>query len=208
MPFETGNPEAATSDAILIELTLNRDESAFAQLMQKYKRPVLNRIHRILGWSSEDDDAVQEIFLRAYIGLPRFDNSLSFRPWLMRIATNYCIDQTRRAKLHRVSVLSQMEEGERRRVDNAATHDPQAGCRPMRCPERWEELLGATMEGLQARYRAAIVLRDLEGREYSDVAKVLQVSLINARVMVSRARRMIRQEFRCRLQHEAYSGIL
>jgi len=55
------------------------------------------------------------------------------------------------------------------------------------------------MEELKPKYRAAIVLHDPEGRDYRDVAKVLGVSLINARIMVSRARKMIQREFRGRL---------
>jgi len=200
MYFDVRDPEAGAADAVLIERTLGGDESAFAELIQRHERPVLRKVHRILGRSSEDDDAVQEIFLRAYLALHRFDISRTFHPWIMRIAANYCIDQLRRSKSHRVHVLSQMGEVDRRRYDDTPAGNVHLGRAPVvRHADICEKLLGVIMEDLKPKYRAAIVLHDLEGRDYRDVAKALGVSLINARVMVSRARKMLQQEFRGRL---------
>ena len=188
-------PEETAPDAVLIERTLNGDGYAFARLVQRYKKPVLRRIHRLLGYSADDDDAVQEVFLRAYKGLRGFKTILEFGPWIGRIAANYCIDLQRRARRQRVEVVSQMKEADRRRVDEATGDDVRCDCRPEAC----KKLLDTLMEELKPRYRAAIVLRDLEGRDYSEVARTLGISVINARVMVSRARRRIQQEFRGRL---------
>lgn len=199
MYLEARDLEAKTADAVLIERTMGGDDSAFAELVQKYERPVLRTVQRILGRYSEVDDAVQEIFLRAYLALRRFDSSHSFHPWIVRIAANYSIDQLRRAKSHRVHVLSQMGEMDRRRFDNIAANEVQFDYPLLRYPDFCQQLLGAIMEELKPKYRAAIVLRDLEGRDYADVAKKLGVSLINARVMVSRARKLIQQEFQGRI---------
>lgn len=199
MYLEARDLETRTADAVLIERTLGGDESAFAELIRNHKRSVLRTVHRILGRWAEVDDAVQEIFLRAYLALHKFDISYSFHPWIMRIATNYCIDQLRRTKSHRVHVLSQMGEVDRRRIDNTPISNVHYDCTFLRYPDFCEKLLGAIMEELKPKYRTAIVLRDLEGRDYADVAKALGVSLINARVMVSRARKMMQQEFRGRL---------
>ena len=199
MNIEAMDLEARTADAALIERTLNGDGSAFAELIRRYKRPVQRTVHRILGHSAEVDDAVQEIFLRAYLALRKFDMSHSFHPWIVRIAANYCIDQLRRMKSHRVYVLSQMAEVDRRRINNATVSDVHYDCAPRQFPDFCEKLLGAIMEELKPKYRAAIVMRHLEGRDYTDVAKALGVSLISARVMVSRARKMMQEEFRGRL---------
>ncbi len=199
-----GESGERSEDEILIERTLDGDESAFALLIQRYERPLYRKVHRILGWSSEDDDAVQEIFMRAYVGLRGFDASHSFRPWIMRIATNYCIDQLRRMRLRPVHVLSQMGEAERRRVNNTAASDARSDPPSVRHCER---LLGVIIEGMKPRYRIALVLRDLEGRKYADVAQALQVSQINARVLVSRARKMIQEELRDRLPQTAESAL-
>lgn len=196
-----------TADEILIERTLSGDESAFALLIQRYERPVYRKVHRILGWSSEDDDAVQEIFMRAYFGLRGFDPSYSFRPWIMRITANYCIDQLRKMRLRRVHVLSQMGEAERRRVNNTAASDARLDLASVQRHHCCEKLLGVIMEEMKPRYRIALVLRDLEGRKYADVAQALQVSQINARALVSRARKMIQEELRGRLPQTVESAL-
>ena len=84
------------ADCDLIERTLKGDEAAFADLVRRYQGAVWGTVYRILGNSSENEDAVQEVFLRAYTALRRFDPQYPFGPWVMRIATNYCIDQLRR----------------------------------------------------------------------------------------------------------------
>jgi RNA polymerase sigma-70 factor (ECF subfamily) len=190
---------AGSADATLVERTLHGDESAFAELIQRHEKAVLRKVHRILGRSSEDADAVQEVFLRVYSALHRFDVSRTFRLWLMRITSNYCIDQIRRTKSARIQVLSQMRESDRRRYDNTPIGEASPDCTWVIQPGFGENLLGMLMEELKPRYRAAIVMRELEGRDYADIARTLGVSLVNARVMVSRARKMMQQEFRYRL---------
>ncbi len=196
MSFEGGRAAGAPEDSVLVREALRGNEAAFAQLMQRYRRPVLWKIHRILGRTAEDDDALQETFLRAFTALPRFKTSSAFGPWVMRIAANYCIDVLRRARRHRVHLVSQMGDAEKRRLDDAVAVDGPSDTPIHRAA--CEKLVETIVEELKPRYRAAIVLRDLEGREYAEVAGALGVSMINARVLVSRARKMIQQQFHCR----------
>ena len=87
---------ADSADAALIAQTLDGNESAFAELVRRYQAAVWGTVHRILGRSAEDEDAVQEVFLRAFSSLRRFDPKYPFGPWVLRIATNHCIDLLRR----------------------------------------------------------------------------------------------------------------
>src|SRR5512133_3628618 len=99
-----------SADSALILRTLDGDEGAFAELVRRYQAAVWGTVHRLLGNSSENEDAVQEAFLRAYTALRKFDLQYPFGPWVLRIATNYCIDQLRRKRGRKVQLWSELRE--------------------------------------------------------------------------------------------------
>src|SRR5437870_2763274 len=74
------------------------DANAFTLLVQRYQSPVYNLAHRLLGDASEADDAAQETLVRVYTQLWRYDARQHFAPWLMSIATHFCMDRLRRRK--------------------------------------------------------------------------------------------------------------
>src|SRR5262245_45380278 len=82
----------------LIHLARQGDVQAFTQLIQRYQAPVYNLAYRMLGDAAEAEDAAQETFLRAYLQLKSYQVQRQFAPWLLSIATHYCIDQLRRSK--------------------------------------------------------------------------------------------------------------
>src|SRR5512139_1803197 len=107
-----------SADATLIENTLKGDQGAFAELVRRYQAAVWGTVHRILGNSYENEDAVQEVFLRAFTALNKFDLKYPFGPWILRIATNYCIDQLRRRKSRRLQLWSELSEYDQERILN------------------------------------------------------------------------------------------
>src|SRR5262245_15230892 len=109
-------PVAEQSDAALVRRTLEGAEDAFAELVRRYRSPVWRAVCRIAGRSLDNEDAVQETFLRAYLSLGRFDPERSFGPWIIRIAVNHCLDQLRRRKARRCSLWSELDEDEQRRI--------------------------------------------------------------------------------------------
>lgn len=82
-----------------LEKAIQGDEEAFASLVDLYQVPVFNLCFRMLGDSNEAEEAAQETFLRAFLGIKRYDRSKSFSTWLLSIAAHYCIDQLRRRKM-------------------------------------------------------------------------------------------------------------
>jgi RNA polymerase sigma-70 factor, ECF subfamily len=188
-----------SADTSLIENTLKGDESAFAELVRRYQAAVWGSVHRILGNSSENEDAVQEIFLRAFTALHRFDLKYPFGPWIMRIATNYCIDQLRRRKGRKMQLWSELREFDQQRLlkDLASNSDFETALRDGR--EGHVKIAKALLEGLDPKHRAAFVLREVEERDYREIAKVLGTSEIAARVRVSRARAELQKKFRAYL---------
>src|SRR5262245_11023188 len=81
-----------------VEQSLGGDRAAFGQLMHRYTGAVYNLAYRMLGNPEDAEDAVQEIFLRAYTRLASFDRTRRFSTWLLSIGSNYCIDRLRRRR--------------------------------------------------------------------------------------------------------------
>lgn len=188
-----------SADSALIENTLKGDEWAFAELVRRYQAAVWGTVHRTLGNSSENEDAVQEIFLRAFNSLHKFDLKYPFGPWILRIATNYCIDQLRRRKSRKVRLWSELTEFDQERLLRDFSQEGDWDSRATEAKEGYAKVARALLDGLNPKYRAAFILREVEDRAYDEVAKIMGTSEIAARVRVSRARSELQKKFRAYL---------
>jgi RNA polymerase sigma-70 factor (ECF subfamily) len=188
-----------SADSALIESTLKGDEWAFAELVRRYQAAVWGTVHRILGNTYDNEDAVQEVFMRAFTALHKFDLQYPFGPWILRITTNYCIDQLRRRKGRKVRLWSELGEYEQEKLLKDLSHDNDQGSRGMDHLEGYARVAQTLLDGLNPKYRAAFVLREVEDRTYNEVAKALGTSEVAARVRVSRARAELQKKFRAYL---------
>ncbi len=188
-----------SADSSLIESTLNGDEWAFAELVRRYQGAVRGTVHRTLGNTSEDEDAVQEIFLRAFTALHKFDLKYPFGPWILRIATNYCIDQLRRRRGRKIQLWSELNEYDQERLLRDLSQDGDVGSSGTELTESYAKVAQILLDGLNPKYRVAFVLRELEERTYEEIADALGTSEVAARVRVSRARSELQKKFRAYL---------
>jgi RNA polymerase sigma-70 factor, ECF subfamily len=188
-----------SADSSLIESTLNGDQWAFAELVRRYQGAVRGTVHRSLGNSSENEDAVQEIFLRAFTALHKFDLKYPFGPWILRIATNYCIDQLRRRKGRKTQLWSELNEYDQERLLKDLSQEGDMGSSNAEWTEGYAKVAQALLDGLNPKYRVAFVLRELEERTYEEIAEALGTSEVAARVRVSRARSELQKKFRAYL---------
>ncbi len=187
------------ADAALIENTLKGDQGAFAELVRRYQAAVCGTVHRILGNSYDNEDAVQEVFLRAFTALRKFDLKYPFGPWILRIATNYCIDQLRRKKSHKLQLWSELSEYDQERLLNNISRDSNSEPGGMEGSEGYARIAQVLLDGLNPKYRAAFILREVEEKNYDEVAHALGTSEVAARVRVSRARAELEKKFRAYL---------
>ena len=188
-----------SADSSLIESTLNGDQWAFAELVRRYQGAVRGTVHRTLGNTSEDEDAVQEIFLRAFTALHKFDLKYPFGPWILRIATNYCIDQLRRRRGRKTQLWSELNEYDQQRLLRDLSQDGDVGSSGMERIESYAKVAQALLDGLNPKYRVAFVLKELEEKTYEEIADALGTSEVAARVRVSRARSELQKKFRAYL---------
>jgi RNA polymerase sigma-70 factor (ECF subfamily) len=190
---------ADLADSTLIERTLKGDEWAFSELVRRYQAAIWGTVHRILGNSSENEDAVQEVFLRAFTALHKFNLNLPFGPWALRIATNYCIDQLRRRRNRKLQLWSELNEYDQERLLKDLSQEGNWEAANMEGTEGYARVAQTLLDGLNPKYRAAFVLREVEERAYDEVAKLLGTSEVAARVRVSRARVELQKRFRAYL---------
>jgi RNA polymerase sigma factor (sigma-70 family) len=165
------------SDARLVDLVRAGSEAAFAAIVVRYRRPLLRYCSRILS-EERAEDAVQQTFVRAYGAICESRAELALKPWLYRIAHNTALNALRDRGLRHET----LDEG----LDGVE--------RPDQALERSLGLQAvvAAVQDLPERQRTAIVLRELEGRSYDEIAGELGVTHGAVRQLLNRARNTLR----------------
>lgn len=168
---------ATQSDERLVDLVRAGHESAFESLVARYRAPLLRYAERFLP-HDRAEDAVQQAFVRAYDAMLRDDAELNLRPWLYRIVHNTALNSLRdRALAH-----GELSED----IDGVEQPD-----QALERTQSLREVLGA-VSTLPSRQRDALLLRELEGRSYDEIATSLGVSGGAVRQLLNRARNTLR----------------
>jgi RNA polymerase sigma-70 factor (ECF subfamily) len=158
---------------------ISGDVSAFEQIVIRYERRVLTLAWRLLGSGADAQDASQEVFMRAFRFLRKFDSTRPFEPWLIRLTVNVCRDIGRKRT---VTVLLD--------ADAVQAHsDPHMEL----SSEEQKAMLKKALQELPEKERAAVVLRDIEGFSTAEVAEILGSSAATVRSQISTARLKIRK---------------
>ncbi len=178
----------------LIARSAKGDLDAFNALVEQYQRALFNLCLRMLGSPEAAEDATQDAFIAAYRAVHRFRGSqgssqAGFRAWLFRIGVNACYDELRRRRSRPALSLDQ-PRGESGLTIDVANSGPTL-------EERAEtaELGGIIQEGLSALpsdQRLAVILRDVQGLDYAEIAQVMGVSLGTVKSRINRARSRLR----------------
>lgn len=182
-----------SEEAELIERSQGGDLDAFNTLVLAYQGQVYNLCLRMLGFPQAAEDAAQEAFIAAYRAVPRFrgrtPGRTGFRAWLLRIAANACYDELRRRRSRPQVRLEASDDDERPTAQLRASDEP--------LEERAErlELAGCLREGLAflpPDQRLAVILRDVQGLAYEEVAEATGASLGTVKSRISRGRAALR----------------
>jgi RNA polymerase sigma-70 factor, ECF subfamily len=184
-----------SADCVLVQASLDGDQAAFAELVARYRPIVFRIVLRTLGNTADNEDAVQEIFIRTMISLSKYDRKYPFAPWILKIAANYCIDQIRRRKARKYKLWSDLSEAEQRKAIWDLSTQPHADDSVQADPQEYLEVARSLLNRLKPKQRMSFVLREIEGRPYEEVADILGVPETTVRVRVWRARNDLNREF-------------
>ena len=190
------NPNMGSSDTdqTLVERVKRGEKGAFDVLVLKYQSRVINLVSRFVRNPSDAMDVTQEAFLKAYRALPKFRGESAFYTWLYRIAVNtaknFLATQARRP-LESDQDISEVEQNE---GDNALKdHDTPEH---LLLTEEIQATVIAAIEQLPEDLRTAIMLREIEGLSYEEIAVVMECPIGTVRSRIFRAREAIDRELK------------
>jgi RNA polymerase sigma-70 factor (ECF subfamily) len=177
----------------------DRLQREFDELVYRYYQQAYNIAYRLTGNAADAEDLVQEAFLRAYRFFDRYDRSMPFMNWFNRILTNLYIDEyRRRGRLRTVSIdeVYSNEDG-----DEGTTMDiPDSAPDPLEraLSNEYREAIHEALQHLSPEFRVAVVLADMEGYSYEEIAETTKTSLGTVRSRIHRGRKQLRDYIRRR----------
>lgn len=175
------------SDVALVQRARDGDFSAFEILFERHRTLVYRFAYQMTGRRDDAEDMVQEAFVRAYQNLHRYRDEAKFTTWLLRIVSNLCTDQARMSQ-RRMSLEQQEAAGA---LDWMTIGDVDNPVENLEADRRAAALKRA-LNALPIHHRSVIILRDLEEKEYPEIAQILGCTVGGAKLRVLRARRALR----------------
>lgn len=172
---------ARIDESLLIARAAQGDQTAFRELVERYQGAVYNLAYRMLGNPDDAEDAAQEIFVRVYRQLARYDSSRKFSTWVLAIATNYCIDQLRRRRVQFVP-LEQIVPWARTR---------EAGPERLALDREVTDELQDLLKRLPEKYRAVLILRYWEDLSCAEIGATLSLPEGTVKTQLHRARKAV-----------------
>ena len=186
----------AMSDHRLLEATREGDEAAFAELVRRYRNQITNYVYRMTNDYDLAVDLAQETFMRVFAAADRYQTNFAFSTYIYRIATNLAISELRRRKRRRLVSLSTFFQPRESGEESCELEMPDTV--PLQDVTLVEdERRGAVSRAiatLPEKYRAPLVLRDVEGRSYEEIARILLMSEGTVKSRISRARTFLRDK--------------
>ncbi len=170
--------KAMPGEAQLVLRAREGDRQAFNELVRCYQDLVFRLCVRLLGNSDDAEDAAQEVFLRAYTRLAGFRGLSSFKTWLVRLTINTCLNQRGRQQPLQ-SLAPEVVDGAPSVEDTVLRAETVAR-------------VHTALQALPQQYRIAVVLRDLEGLSYREIAEIVDVPEGTVRVWAFRGRERLK----------------
>jgi RNA polymerase sigma-70 factor (ECF subfamily) len=189
--------EPKLSDHALVEATKQGDEAAFGEIMTRYRGPITNYLYRFLNDYEEAVDLAQETFVRVYFALDRYHTNYAFSTYIYRIATNLAISEIRRRKRRRLLSLTGLFQGEDGVEVEFQPPDKRDLADTQLVDDERSQTIARAIAVLPEKYRVPVVLRDVEGMSYDEIAAVMGLGLGTTKSRISRGRGLLKEK----LQH-------
>ncbi len=171
----------------LLQRARGGDSAAFEEIVRAHESTVYRLALRQLGSREDAEDAAQEVFLKAYTSLKSFRGESKLSVWLYRITNNVCIDQLRRRR-ETVSLSAVNEDGEPLEMEI-----PDERCDPEALTERKDlrEQVGKALKRLPPEAREILLLREIGGQSYEEIAETLDLDIGTVKSRLFRARKRL-----------------
>jgi RNA polymerase sigma factor (sigma-70 family) len=187
------NPLADVPEKDLVRRAQARDLDAYAELMQRYQRRIYALIYNMTGNNEDTEDLIQEVFLKAYSALEKFQGKSSFYTWVYRIAVNRTINFVKKRKKRQAASLNDVDSGVERDEAYVELSSRSTPFRDARNTEIFEKL-NAALQKLSEKHRTVVVMHDIEGIPHDRIAEIIGVSSGTVRSRLFYARRQLQAD--------------
>ncbi len=174
-------------EKLIIQEAKSRSQYAFEKLVTAYEKIIYNISYRMFNNEEDAKDMTQEIFVKLYKNLDKFDENAKFSTWIYRIAVNACIDEIRKRKGKETVSINEMIELDDGEVDKQFAADEPTPENKVICKEDIKHLKEA-IESLPENHKVLIILRDIQGYSYEEIADITESNLGTVKSRISRAR--------------------
>ncbi|MFN7925196.1 MAG: sigma-70 family RNA polymerase sigma factor [Bryobacteraceae bacterium] len=180
------------ADALAVEGLRAGEEKAYEELIARFQAPVYNLIYRLLDDPSEAGDVVQEVFLKIFRNIVSFRGDSSLKTWVYRIAVNEAHNHRRWFTRKRGQEIGlEDEQGDGRTLEQMLA-DHQRSPLELTIDHETRAFIEAALQQMKPAFREALVLRDIEGLAYEEIADVLQISIGTVKSRIVRGRDALR----------------
>ncbi len=191
LPQTWNRSDEIASDSYLVERALGGDIAAFEKLTERYQNKIMGYVGRMVNNDREEaEDVTQEAFIKAYRSLDSFRGQSSFSTWLYKIATNLCIDRAR-TRARRPQQAYSLDEPFDKDDDKGGREIADSRYEPAKGVEKDElrQQVRLTVAEMPDKLRQVLIMCDLQGMAYEDIAKVLTIPLgtVKSRLFHARA---------------------
>ena len=199
-----GGVSEANVDQLLVERVQKGDKRAFDLLIQKYQHRIVSLVSRYVSDPSEAQDVAQEAFIKAYRAIKRFRGDSAFYTWLYRIAINtaknWIVAKNRRPPSSDIDAVDAEQYGISDRLRETSTPENEL------LREEIERTVFATIASLPEDLRTAIMLREMDGMSYEEIATTMECPIGTVRSRIFRAREAIDEKLKPLLSGHSESG--
>lgn len=175
-------------DAGVVTAFLEGEERAFQELVSRYQTRLLNFIYRTIGDRDRAEDLVQEVFIRVYRHIQRFDRSKKFSTWIYTIASNLAKNELRNRSRNPLILFQAIRKNWQDEDRPLQFEDPASRPDDLFRKRHLRELVDDAVSKLPTHHRQVFVLRELEGKSYEEIAEITSCNLGTVKSRLNRAR--------------------
>ena len=175
-------------DTGLVNAYLDGETRSFDVLVERYQTRLLNFVYRIVGDRERAEDLVQEVFVRVYRHLGRFDRSKKFSTWIYTIASNLAKNELRNRSRNPLVLFTSMTKGWEDEERPLEFEDPSSRPDDLFRKRHVRELVETSVAQLPTHHREVFMLREIEGRSYEEIAEITHCNLGTVKSRLNRAR--------------------
>ena len=200
LTFDTHVGAGSPSDDALILGLRESSEEAYEKLLELYQHPVYNLVARLMSDPRDANDVVQEVFLKVFRNIGHFRGGSTLKTWIYRIAVNEAHNHRRWFSRHQRPEIGFRPEEEFNGPHEQDIADPGRSPFDLAVNQETRAIVEDALAKLNPKFRAAVVLRDIEDLSYEEIAAVLEVSLGTVKSRILRGRECLRKILENRLE--------